>query len=407
MNIAVITSGDIPSYWAHSINTIKHAQGFFKLGHNVEILTVEHLLEKLIEKKFQNINNFYGINQQIKIKYFKDKSIFYLQDLRIFKSILTRIKAIIPKLRSIYDPEKKIIEYCVKQKYDIIYCRAYRAPYYGIKNKIPTIIETHTTFIKNPDLQKLLSLSTNRYFKGIVTISGKLKQNFIKEGVPREKIIVLEDAVDFEKFNEINKNKKIQQKDSKQSLGIPLTKTIIMYCGSLKPGKGINKILEIAKFFDHSFCFYLVGGTKRDIKYWKNKAKKGSLSNVYFRGFVINKYIPIYLKVADILIMPYDLNEKNKIMDINTSSPLKLFEYMAAKKPIVSLKIKTINKIVSHEKEALLAKSDDVKKFAKLIRNLIENKDLAQKIAQNAYDKVKNYTYKRRCGNILKEFYSY
>ena len=43
MNIAVITSGDIPSYWAHSINSVKHAEGFHFMGHKCEILTVRRL----------------------------------------------------------------------------------------------------------------------------------------------------------------------------------------------------------------------------------------------------------------------------------------------------------------------------------------------------------------------------
>ena len=54
--------------------------------------------------------------------------------------------------------------------------------------------------------------------------------------------------------------------------------------------------------------------------------------------------------------MPYNLNEK-RIFDLATTSPIKLFEFMASKRPIVSLQIPTIEKITRHKKEAYLARA--------------------------------------------------
>ena len=118
-------------------------------------------------------------------------------------------------------------------------------------------------------------------------------------------------------------------------------------------------------------------------------------------GFVINKLIPFYLKSADILFMPYDFNEKDKVMSLKTTSPIKLFEYMASKKPIVSLNIPVLEKIVRNGKEAYLAKSDEVEDYAELIRTLLRNEYLAKRLADNAYKRVKEYTYKNRCNKIL------
>ena len=267
-------------------------------------------------------------------------------------------------------------------------------------SKIPTIIETHSVNTKKPEFQRLIKLNENKFFKGIVTIHEDLKQKFINEGISRKKVIVLEDVVDLEKFEKITSNLDKLRK----YLNLPKNKKIVMYCGSLKPGKGIGKILETAKYFTEDTLFYIVGGEKKEIKYYYEKAKLDGIKNVIFTGFVKNKLVPFYLKSADILFMPYDLTEKNKIMDINTTSPIKLFEYMAANKPIVSTKIPTLQKIVQHNIDVLLSNPEDITETVKNIKDLFENNEKGKMLALNAYKKAKEYTYVNRCRKILKEF---
>ena len=50
----------------------------------------------------------------------------------------------------------------------------------------------------------VLKLSNSEYFKGIVTIHQKLKDNFVRLGVPEKKILIQEDAVDLEIFDQIS-----------------------------------------------------------------------------------------------------------------------------------------------------------------------------------------------------------
>lgn len=400
MKIAVISSGNIPSQWAHSINTMKHAQGFYRLNHQVEVLTVQGIKELVMRLKLGEIHDFYGINKKITIHFFNDNFLLFFKKVRILGAFVSQILRWFPKLKELLDPEKKISIYCKKNEIDLAYCRAYRATYFSILNKIPCLLESHTILTKNPDLQNLLNLGKNKFFIGLVTIHENLKENFINEGFPANKIIVLEDAVELEKFDKITQNKI----NLRQNLGLPLDKKIIMYCGSLKPGKGIRKILETAKFFDNDVLFYIVGGSIRNLKYWKKIAKQDKLSNVVFTGFVKNKFIPYYLKSADVLLMLYDPDEREKIMDIDTTSPLKLFEYMASKNPIVSSRIPTIEKIIKHNQDGLLPELEDIDDIVQNIFLLLEDDILASKLAKNAYEKVKEFTYKERCRKIIENF---
>jgi glycosyltransferase involved in cell wall biosynthesis len=109
----------------------------------------------------------------------------------------------------------------------------------------------------------------------------------------------------------------------------------------------------------------------------------------------------MYLKEADVLIMPYKTDQKIKIMDINTTSPLKFFEYMAAKKPIVSSNIPAISRTIVHETDGLLAKPNDIQELTHFVELVLEDEQLAEKIAGNAYAKVQDYDWKNRCEKIL------
>tara|TARA_B100001093_G_scaffold427446_1_gene421795 strand:+ start:672 stop:1871 length:1200 start_codon:yes stop_codon:yes gene_type:complete len=395
MKIAVTSSGHIPSQYAHSINVVKHANAFVKLGYSVELLSVKRFYENEFIKEIDDIFNFYGINR-LPITFFKDKSIFYFQDKKPFRVLIKILKKFLPeKIKEISDPEKQISHYIKNNNFDLCYSRNFKLTKYNIENKIPTIMETHSPDPeKKRDLMDVLKFSNSEYFKGIVTIHQKLKDNFVRLGVPEKKILIQEDAVDLEIFDQISDD----AEKNRNNLHISIKKKIVMYCGSLKPGKGIHLILQTAKKLElnNDILFYIVGGSKIEIDFWKNYNDQ-KYRNVVFTGFIHGSQIPQFLKSADILFMPYDKNEKNKVMDINTTSPIKLFEYMASKKPILTSKIQVIEKILEDKLSAIILENN----YEKGIEELLSNKKLCQKISENAYAQSKNYTYKKRCEKIL------
>lgn len=396
MKIAVVSSGHIPSQWAHSINTLKGANAFYKLGHEVEVLTVEGYFENKNKQNIKDIHKFYNINESIKIVYFKDNLLFYFETLKPFNYIIWLLKKITKnRTRYVSDPEKRISKYCKENSVDICYCRAYRTAYYNIINGVPTIMESHTANIEQPDLDKVIKSSHSEYFKGLVTISDVLKQNFIKAGVPEDKILVLEDGVDIESFQNLPSKEEIRG-----TFELPQDKKIVVYCGSLFPDKGIEHILLVATNIP-DVIFLLVGGREQQIKMWENYVNSHRIKNVQFAGFVENSNVPLYLKAADALIMPYKTDQEIKIMDINTTSPLKLFEYMAAKKPIISTNILAISRTITNGEEGLLVEPNNVQELTRFVEMVLEDEHLAAELAESAYRKVQEYDWKERCKKIL------
>ena len=385
MNIIVTTGGDIPSKFAHSFNVMEMAQGFYKLGNNVKIaipLSLPLLTRKI---KIKDIYSFYGIDKNIKIKYIPVLSFKALKQSNDFIRF-----------------DCSVAEYCKKQNIELAYCRSYRIPYFCVKKGVPTIIETHTTNYKHPDLQKIYTVSKDPNLKVLVTISANIKKEHIKRGIPEEKVLVLEDGVDLEKFR-INDNRYFWR----EKLKLPTNMNVAVYCGHLYKEKGIEDILLTAKKLNNkNILFVLVGGFAKDISKWKEYCKDKSIGNVSFKGFVANIEIPKYLKAADVLIMPYNTKVNFKIMDINTTSPMKLFEYMASKRPIVSTHIPAISKVIEHNKSGLLAEPNNIEQLSSYVVELINDSEKSKNLAAKAFEDAQFYTWVNRCRRILRVIYS-
>ena len=103
-----------------------------------------------------------------------------------------------------------------------------------------------------------------------------------------------------------------------------------MYCGVIDDYKlDIDSLYEIIKRLDR-FQFIFIGPVR--VKYkqviWD---KISEANNVEVLGAKPYKVLPDYLESANILLLPYDLNEHTKFV-----FPIKLFEYMATGKCIVA-----------------------------------------------------------------------
>jgi hypothetical protein len=80
MRIAIVTSGHVPSQWAHSVAVAKNAYGFAQQGHDVELLSPERLYESRKRRELDSITNYYGISEIIDVTLFPDKTPYYFID---------------------------------------------------------------------------------------------------------------------------------------------------------------------------------------------------------------------------------------------------------------------------------------------------------------------------------------
>ena len=108
----------------------------------------------------------------------------------------------------------------------------------------------------------------------------------------------------------------------------------------------------------------------------------------------------------DILILPYQkkITVKGNVGDITKyTSPLKLFDYLAAGKLIISSNLKVLKEIVTNKKNCILI--NDFKSLASWINTINYHKKNFEKkniISKQAHLLARKYTYYNRAKAIIK-----
>lgn len=377
----ITCDGNIPSRWAHTFNIAHMAEGFLENGQDVELVTFFSIPNLIKRIKVGGVHGYYGMSDGIKVTF-----IHALNGRFLFDTVGD-------------EPyNRKAADYIKAKDPDFVYARSFLTAYFCVKKGIPTILETHTTMYDHPGLGRVYSIADDPCFKGLVTISDDIKKEHVKRGIPEGKIVVAEDGVDLKRFD-INDDRRYWR----GRLSLPLDEKIVVYCGQLYDEKGIEHILQTAKRLKYKgITFILVGGFSKDINRWKHYCKRQGITNVVFTGFVRNPKVPQYLKAADVLIMPYRTDIDYEILDVNTTSPLKLFEYMAANRPIVSTNIPTISKVLVHGESALLAEPNDVRQLEAYVEKLLEEPNIAKELSGRAFEDVKQYQWRNRCEKIMR-----
>ena len=162
-------------------------------------------------------------------------------------------------------------------------------------------------------------------------------------------------------------------------------------------------ILAVAKKMERrqDVVFHLIGGPDKWRRHWESICREQRNANVLFSGFIANAEVPSNLKASDCLLLPYRLDRTHTVMDIHTTSPLKLFEYMASKRAIVATGIPTVAKVLEHRRNALLAQPGDVDAFTSLVEEALDDPVFSQRLGDEAYLDVQKYTSVNKCRKIL------
>ena len=235
---------------------------------------------------------------------------------------------------------------------------------------------------------------------GIICLTDVMRNELIKNDISKSKITHEPDAVDINQFK-IN----ITKEDARIILKLPINKKIFLYIGkfhTLGNEKGIPEIINSVNYLNlkEEYKIYIVGGPLDRVKKYKQIIRNYKIDDDKFvfldRQEV--KTIPIWLKAADILLMPHP----KTIFYQKYVSPLKLFEYMCSNNPIIASDLDSIKEILVHENNSYLVDPGSSKSIAKAIQLLLKDKNLSTKIAKKAFSDVDNFSWIKRGERIIK-----
>ncbi len=229
--------------------------------------------------------------------------------------------------------------------------------------------------------------------RGIFCISKSLIEDYAAAGARRELLHLAPDGVDLQRFEPV-----VGRREARARLGLPESAKIVCHSGHLYPGRGVEETLEALSLLPDVHLL-LIGGTPEDINRIRALAAGRDLcERVRFEGIVPNGNVPLYLWAADALVMPYT----TRTATVRAMSPLKMFEYMAAGRPIVATDFPSVREVLRNEENALLVPPDSAEEIARGLRRILEDPTLAEALAGRARMDVEAYTWERRAEHILK-----
>lgn len=368
MKFLYISNALIPSRKANSMHIMKICSAFCSLN-----LDVSLICSSVDSLKSKNIHEYYGVSNNIRI--------------HSFKNIKSSFDAYIYALKAFY--------LSIRIKPDMVLSRFLIGGFLSALF-FNTLLELHQMPSQKSRLQKYLIklIFFLPKFKGLIVITEPLKKIFIESGCPENLVYIFPDGADLKEF----------PKDVDRDLHINNT-TNIGYAGHLYEGRGIEILIELATMSD-SYMIHIAGGNDSDILRYKKLIKEKNIKNIHLHGFIEPSKVFNFFCNMDILLSPYQRKVHLEGGDITTEkwmSPLKIFEYMSSKRPIISSNLKVLKEVLIHKENCLLVNPENLDDWVLAIKLLQSNSKLKNYIIKNAYnDFKKKFSWNVRVKNYSK-----
>ena len=250
--------------------------------------------------------------------------------------------------------------------------------------------EVHT--VPRSRLSAALHLWAARRMDAVVAITESLRRWYLDAGFDPARLVVAPDAVDIRAFADRDRGK------ARSALGIPVDVSVVCYLGHLYPWKGVETLVEAARRAAPEVRWVVVGGIPPDLD--RIRAAASDLPNVQITGHLPPDDARQYLLAADVAVIPFSARQ---VIAREHTSPLKLFEYMAAERPIVASDLPSLREVLHDERNALLVAPDDPSALAAAVTRLLTDTALAVRLAQAARTEVESRTWTQRAA-VIREF---
>jgi len=381
VKIALIAPTYLPALRANTIQVMKMAQALTGLGHEVRVFVP---LSNQIKQQpsWDELAHHYGLQQQFQVEWLSTR--FQLRN---------------------YDYGLISVRQAHHWEADLIYTRLPQAAALASLLGMSVVYEVHDQPQGALGPWMLKSFLKGSGAQGLVVITAALRIALISAfAFPTDlPLIVAPDGVDLTRYANLPIPEKARQ-SLNSAFHLSSSTFVAGYTGHLYPGRGSNLILDIAAQLPE-VNFLLVGGEPMDVERLQVKARSRNLGNLILTGFVPNAELPAYQAACDILLMPYQRQvSASSGGDIaNYLSPMKLFEYLACGRAILSSALPVLHEVLNLQ-NAVLLPPDDVTAWTTAIRDLMNDPEKRAALASQAQKDARKYSWDERAQKILSAF---
>ena len=370
MRIAYIAASVILSWTANSVQVMKVCQALTQNGDEVHLFVPGEIVTS-----WDDLRSHYGIQNGFPVHWLK------------FNPLLKKLDFVFTALKQ-----------AKELRLDLVYTRLLWAAFLASWMRLPVILEVHDRPIGRMGPWLFRRFLKAQVTKRIVIITHALKtileQEYHLQFNPGE-TLVAPDGVDLERYA-----RKVDASTARSQLGMDDRFTAV-YSGGFYEGRGLESLVELAiRFPDVRFLW--VGGKKDIVKNWERILADARVQNIRLTGFVLNEQLPLYQMAADILLMPYGKviagSSGGNIADV--SSPMKMFEYMATGRVILTSDMPVLREVLN-ETNAAFYTSEDLQSLEKVFATLIQDESMRNRLARQALIDVEKYSWRKRMQTIM------
>jgi glycosyltransferase involved in cell wall biosynthesis len=363
VKILYLSGFPIPSRAAHGVHAMKMCQALARNGHDVTLFAGGRPPDRI-----GDLYEYYGVQNTFPLK--------LLPLARMRGATLLSLPPLYRALKA-YD-----------RRDTLVYARSIYGAFLAARMGFRIIYEAHA-----PPAHVLIHWLEKRLFRTegfqkLIVISESLKRMYLSTYGSIRCVDVCHDAADVPSAGTMPEYAWPGRPERLQ----------IGYVGHLYRGRGIDLILACAERLPQ-YDFHIVGGTEHDLAHWRPRGG----ANVYFHGFIPPAQVPAVLSRCDVLLLPYQKDLSLGGRNIDTSgwmSPMKLFEYMAARKAIIASDLPVLREVLN-EDNALLVRTDDLDGWVAALR-ACEDPPYRERHAAAAHaDFLANYTWDKRAARAL------
>jgi glycosyltransferase involved in cell wall biosynthesis len=380
VKIAVVAPTSIPARRANTLQVMKMCQALVELGHEVR-LAAPSVEPGAPRPEWEALARHYGLRHPFPVDWLRAD----------------------PRLRR-YDYGWQAVRWARGWGAGLLYTRLPQAAALGSALGLPTIFEAHDFPAAGMGVFLFQRFLKGRGRRRLVVITRALAQDLeVRLGSPAAGsaeagafTVIAPDGVDLERYADLP-----SPEEARKTLPLGLGGFTAGYTGHLYAGRGVELILELAARLP-GVNFMLVGGEPADVARWEGHCQQRGLKNVCLAGFIPNADLPRYQAACDVLLMPYQAQVAASSGGniARYLSPMKLFEYLACGRPVLSGDLPVLREVLSPQ-NALLLPSGEAEVWATAILALQGDPTWRAALGEQARRSAAGYSWTARAGRIL------
>ncbi len=214
-------------------------------------------------------------------------------------------------------------------------------------------------------LTRALETHALRQADAVTTICEGLRRDIVARGIPADKITVIPNAVDIDKFAVGG----VADQDLKTKLGLQGAR-LIGFIGSFYAYEGLDILLRAVPALSAErpdLRVLLVGGGPEDARLRQLAKDLNIVDKVVFTGRVPHEQVQMYYDLLDVLVYP---RLSMRLTDLVT--PLKPLEAMAQGRVLAASDVGGHQELIVDGKTGVLFKADDPQALAVKVGGLID-----------------------------------